>query len=168
MKRASQTEISFFDSRSAGNIHPTASEWKVQSSFRCGVLPRTTEGAIGASRENPKGRKCPSFDRASDTFPAPASLVTQTRSGRRLVIVESRLQPKSCLFWVSIQMPSTFGGDEKSERSKEEPARGRSVRVERVVRDTRLEGIMEGQRFPSSFRKHVRPYRFSNLPKKER
>jgi len=26
------------------------------------VLPRATEGAIGASRENPRGRTCPSFD----------------------------------------------------------------------------------------------------------
>ena len=32
----------------------------------------------------PKGATAPLSARASDTFPAPASLVTETRSGRRL------------------------------------------------------------------------------------
>jgi hypothetical protein len=81
------TNISVFKSRPADNIRLTAAERNCQSGqpgLQCKVLSRATEGAIGSYRQNPKGRNCLSFDPCFDTFPAPASLVTKTRSGRRL------------------------------------------------------------------------------------
>jgi hypothetical protein len=40
------------------DLHPNASEWNVQSSFQCWVLPRTTERVSFTSPENPKARSC--------------------------------------------------------------------------------------------------------------
>jgi hypothetical protein len=57
MSRENLTRISVFIFRLTGNVHPTASECNVQSSFQCWVLPRTTEGVSFMSPENPKARK---------------------------------------------------------------------------------------------------------------
>ena len=50
--------ISILIFRPTGNIHPTASEWNVESSFQCWVLPRITERVSFTSPENPKARSC--------------------------------------------------------------------------------------------------------------
>jgi len=55
--------ISVFIFRPTGNIHTTASECKLQSSFQCRVLPRTAEGVSFTFPENPKARNCRSSDR---------------------------------------------------------------------------------------------------------
>ncbi len=53
------------------NVHLTAADRNCQSGLQCKVLPRATEMAIGASRENPKGRNCPSFDPCLRHFSLP-------------------------------------------------------------------------------------------------
>ena len=67
--------ISVFVFRPTGNLHPTASERKVQSGFQCWVLPRTTEGVSVSSWENPKARNCRFSDRflRHFSFPQPPS-----------------------------------------------------------------------------------------------
>jgi hypothetical protein len=55
---AIEAKISVFNSRPPGNLHPTASERKVQSGFQFWVLPRATGRASYASPENAKARNC--------------------------------------------------------------------------------------------------------------
>jgi len=66
------------------NILLTATGRNCQSGLQCRVLPRAAQGVILASPENPKDRTCPLSPRASDTFPASASLVTEIRSDQRV------------------------------------------------------------------------------------
>jgi len=63
--------ISMLIFRPTGNIHSTASERKVQSSFQCWVLPRTTERFSFASPENPKARNGGLSDRFLRHFSCP-------------------------------------------------------------------------------------------------
>jgi hypothetical protein len=46
--------ISVFSFRTTGNVPPSASEFNVQPSFQCWVLPRTTDGPFLASHKNPR------------------------------------------------------------------------------------------------------------------
>jgi hypothetical protein len=59
--------------RPTGNIHPTAPEWKVQSSFQC--WPQATaEGVSSVSPGIPRPEAAVFPPDSSETFPSPASL----------------------------------------------------------------------------------------------
>jgi hypothetical protein len=57
-----ESEFPLSTSDPADKIRLTAAECNCQRGLHCQVLSRATEGAIRASRENPKGRNRPSFD----------------------------------------------------------------------------------------------------------
>jgi hypothetical protein len=59
-----------------GNIHLTAAERNCQSGLRCKVVPRATEGAIDACRENSKDGNCPLFRPVPPTLFPPLPLLS--------------------------------------------------------------------------------------------
>src|SRR5438093_12446684 len=69
--RGGSGQNSVFNFRRADNIRPTASECKVQSSFQCWVLSRTTEGSVLCLRRIPKPETAAFPTDSSDTFPSP-------------------------------------------------------------------------------------------------
>ena len=71
----------------------TAAQCHCESSLQCKVLSRATEGAIGASRENLKGRNRPSFD---PCFRRGASCQGPTSSLDRRVFPEPAAEGQSC------------------------------------------------------------------------
>jgi len=82
-------------------MHPTASEWNVQSSFQCWVLPRTTERVSFTSRENPKARSCRFSDPVVRHFflpLPPASMKSAQVCGSPIPL--SRVAPRSCTAWL--------------------------------------------------------------------
>ena len=92
--------ISVFIFRPTGNIHTTASECKLQSSFQCRVLPRTAEGVSFTFPENPKARNCRSLTDSSDTFPSP-NLPRRRKSAPVCgsptpLVPQSGIVPRSC------------------------------------------------------------------------
>ena len=79
--RGSSTEIFVFNFRTTGNLHPTASECKVQSSFQCWLLPRPRMGSALSLQRVPKPETAAFPTDSSDTFPSPTPLAAEICSG---------------------------------------------------------------------------------------